>query len=434
MIRLPSVRMIANVAIVALPLVMFVIVARRAVDIPYWDEWELADLVYKMHLGTLHIADLWAQHNEHRMLFPNLIVLALARFGGWHPDREQFVSLSILVLTQIGVVALMRRTDRSTIGAFAALAASVLLFGLWQWENLGWGFQTAWFLCNACVVGTVVLLARPQRRVLHVVLALALAVIASFSSSQGLVVWAAGAAALLLSGRRGARVLLVWIPAGIVSYGVYRYGMFAVDDGHLNIATHPLAAVRYILAYCGAPLARWSGARASMIAGFMGLLALAFFFISDVRSPLRLHRLARNAGWYALASYPVLCAIATSAGRAGFGVEQGLASRYTSIGGLLWISIVGLVASRGHGREATMSRAQLQSLALAAVCFGFLIGASTVEAATEWNATVSVLRTARVELAASSPAALSKLYPSASRIIALIDEMRKVHDGPFGAP
>ena len=406
-------------------------VARRAVDVPFWDEWEWTDLIYKMHVGTLAFSDVWAQHSEHRMLFPNLIMLGLARFGGWHPVREQFFSLALLVASQAMVVAVMQRSARSTFATFGALAATLLLFGTWQWENFNWGFQTAWFLCDAAAIAVVALLAQPKRRPMHVVLAVVVALVGSYSSSQGLVIWAVGAVALVLTGRRGYALLGIWLPIAAIAFAVYRHGMFAVDTGHLNIIGHPLLAARYILVYLGSPLGRTLGAMWSGIAGLIAICALAASFTLDFRSPYRKYRFGRNASWYALAVFSLLCALATSIGRAGFGIDQGLASRYTTISGLLWVALVGLAVNY-FGRSPMLARPQYERLVLAAMAFGFIVGANDIAASLEWKGAQAVLVTARAQLISSDPAALPKLYPDPQREILLLGELRSVRDGLFG--
>jgi len=58
------------------------VVARYAVPVPYWDQWEFVPLLEKTYHGQLTFHDLWAQHNEHRILFPRIIMLALAHLTG----------------------------------------------------------------------------------------------------------------------------------------------------------------------------------------------------------------------------------------------------------------------------------------------------------------------------------------------------------------
>jgi hypothetical protein len=407
------------------------LIAVTAVDMPYWDEWDWAGLVYKMHLGTLAFADLWAQHNEHRMLFPSLIMLGLARLGGWDPVREQFVSLGLVVLSQIAIVALIRRSAHGTAGVIGAAAASIFLYGLWQNENFGWGFQTAWFLCNACAIGVAVLLARPDPGWAAVVPAALLAAIASYSSAQGLVVWAVGAVALALSFRDRVRTLAVWIPAAIAAYVVYRHGMAPADTGHVDVLAQPLTVVAYGLTYLGAPLARLFGSPSSSVAGALLLLTLAASFVADVRSPDRIRRLVRGAPWYALAAYPLVCAAATAFGRGAFGVDQALTGRYTTIASLAWVAAAGLAAGRLSRRTQPLTRAQVGAAGAGAIVFGYAVVANNLHGWSEWKKSAALLTAARSELLASDSAVPANIYPVPARLVVFIGEMRAVRDGPF---
>jgi hypothetical protein len=406
-------------------------IAVNAVDLPYWDEWDWAGQIYKMHLGTLAFPDLWAQHNEHRMLFPNLIALGLARLGGWHPVREQFVSLGLVVLGQIAVVAMLRRSAHGTAGAVAAAAATVFLYGLWQSENFGWGFQVAWFLCDTCAIAVAWLLTRPDRRGRDVLLAALLAIVASFSSSQGLVVWAVGLVALVLTFRAGPRTLAAWTFAAVATYVAYRYGMAKADTGHIDLVAEPLTALRYVLTYLGAPLTRLFGSTASTVAGALVVVALLAAFAIDLRGPQRVRRLVRGAPWYALAVYPLLCAVATAAGRAAFGVDQALTGRYTSIASLAWVALIGLAAVRWCRRTQPLSSVRRRAAIAGAVVCGYAVVANSLHGWVEWRKNAALLATARSELLRGDEAAYAAIYPVRARLVVFVGEMRAVHDGPF---
>jgi hypothetical protein len=45
-----------------------------------------------MAAGTLGFADFFAQHNQHRILFPRLIFFGLGRLTHWNIRAELFVS------------------------------------------------------------------------------------------------------------------------------------------------------------------------------------------------------------------------------------------------------------------------------------------------------------------------------------------------------
>src|SRR6266481_6254246 len=80
--QLGSIGRLARLLLIAAPpLLIGFLILRDGVDTPFWDEWDgTAPLFEKMAAGTLCFADFFAQHNEHRILFPRLIF-----FG--HPGR-----------------------------------------------------------------------------------------------------------------------------------------------------------------------------------------------------------------------------------------------------------------------------------------------------------------------------------------------------------
>jgi hypothetical protein len=407
------------------------VIAWIAVDVPYWDEWEWADLIYKMHVGTLQFADLWAQHNENRILVPNLIMLGLDRFGGWSPIREQFVSLFFIICTQIGLLTIIRRTMRGVTSSLAAVFASMMLYGLWQVENLDWGFQLLWFLCNAACVAIVALLTYRGRGALHTCAAIVLAIVASFSASQGLIIWVCGAAAILLTPRRITGTLLLWLGAAAATFVVYFRGMNVVDAGHVSLFAHPLTALRYALAYLGSPLGGSHGVVASMIAGAIVTAVVLACAITDLVRPQRFRHLVRRGPWYALAVFPLASAVATTVGRAGFGLEQALSSRYTTLSGLLWVAAFCLVAS--YARPHLVATAPRRLFAAGAACgmLALLAIASSWAGWQTWQADAAARVAARSSISRGDPALLHVLYPDVSRIEDLIEKLRRVHDGPF---
>ena len=78
--------------IAAPPLLIGLLIFRDGVDVPFWDQWDgTAPLFEKMAAGTLRFADFFAQHNEHRILFPQLIFFGLGRLTHWNVRAELFL-------------------------------------------------------------------------------------------------------------------------------------------------------------------------------------------------------------------------------------------------------------------------------------------------------------------------------------------------------
>src|SRR5690349_3177465 len=60
------------------------LILRYGVDLPFYDQWVAeAPLFAKIWRHRASVADFWAQHNEHRMVFPKIVFVALAWATHW---------------------------------------------------------------------------------------------------------------------------------------------------------------------------------------------------------------------------------------------------------------------------------------------------------------------------------------------------------------
>ncbi len=143
-------------AILLPPALVVIAVGRYAVNVPYWDQWELVEPLRKLYAGQLSASDLWVQHNEHRILFPRVVMLALARASRWNIFYELSANVVFASLTFIFLWKLLRTTVHQispTLSLMLAVPCSMLTFSLAQWQNWTWGWQVAIFM-NA--LGSVV--------------------------------------------------------------------------------------------------------------------------------------------------------------------------------------------------------------------------------------------------------------------------------------
>ncbi len=408
----------ASLAIVALA----AIVLRRAVDVPYWDEWEFTDYVVAAHTHALSLALLWSAHNEHRMVFPRLIVLALDALGGWSTVREQFVSLTFLAATQYVFWRLLRRTVAPERRGPAFLVATALLLSLCQYENLEWGFQMAWFLCDLCAVVAVYALTAPGRRARNVLIAICAGIIGSWSSSQGLIVWLSGAVAIALVPRRMFATLALWLGVGSIVAVITEAGNTGNGGGHAGLADPQLLA-QYMLVYLGMPLALQQGVDVAQACGALALVWLGALCAAARRS---MGTRLRLAPWLAIAVYALAAAFVTGVGRAGFGIVQAGSSRYTSIAVLLWASLVAATC-------AVVPR-ERRAIAFAAVPIALVLAASLQQTRvgnTAWHAHTAEMRAARAALAAGDLRGLPLIFPDPAHLIVQLGELARIHDGVF---
>ena len=156
--------------------------------------------------GNLSLATLWAQHNENRIFFPNLIVVVLGDTTHFNTVIEEYVSAAMLIIAT-GLLILTHRRRRPSTPWFYYCPVVILMFSLvggnpwWASTNTLWAFQMAWYLVLLGLAVTLFLLDRPSLTWLVLAGAMAAAVVGSFSSLQGLLIWPIGLVLLYLRRR-----------------------------------------------------------------------------------------------------------------------------------------------------------------------------------------------------------------------------------------
>jgi len=320
-------------------------VLHYGLTVPFWDQWELVPLLYKMHSSELSFFDIWAQHNEHRIFFPKLVMLTLAYMTDWKIIYELFANLIIAALTLFVLWLLMRRTfdkiDSTSIKLFPVVF-SFLVFSPAQWENFAWGWQIQFFLSVLAAVVAVWAVSRWPGELKGVLIGIAAAVVASYSLNNGLLTWIVVGMLLLMQRERKWEYIILWTAAFAVTTAFYYYGYTkpAHHPSLLFFLNHPYDFIRYVLAYLGASL----GFGNKDISTSIGLLFMIVLCNAAIRI-CRSHKeeFNRLLPWLAIASHAILSAVVTGIGRVGFGVGTALSSRYTTVSTLFIISVLVIV-------------------------------------------------------------------------------------------
>src|SRR5262245_9729611 len=276
--------MLGRVILVAVALIPPALVVREVVrfatPIPFWDQWDFIPLLLDTECGRWRWDLLWAQSNEHRLLVPRLLWLAMALPTRWDIRWELAANL-VLALGIVGLLTLLaHRTLRSTASwatAAIGLAASALTFSIASYENWFWGWQLQIFLTVLVVAWIAERLAcwkGTQRGILPI---LGAALIAPFTFATGLPLLVLVPATLLLCGvgpARSRRALMVAGCTGVVA-ALYLQG-FVHPPSHSSprlVLERPKDYAAYVLTYIGGPLGRHN-AGASLRWGITGLVLL----------------------------------------------------------------------------------------------------------------------------------------------------------------
>ncbi len=176
-------------------LALSICITKYGVDAVYWDEWANINLFQDVAANGLSFDKLYAQHNEHRMFFPRIFMLLSYSITGCSSKGQMYLSACMLAISYYFVVrqVLGRRwwiaMDWKD-ALFLALTGFCLM-STCQWENLLWGFQTAWFLIELSVIASLVFFSAymENNSKKDWVFSVLFATIAVYSSLQGIAVW-----------------------------------------------------------------------------------------------------------------------------------------------------------------------------------------------------------------------------------------------------
>jgi hypothetical protein len=372
------------------PLLIGLLIFRDGIDVPFWDQWDgTAPLFEKMAAGTLGFADFFAQHNEHRILFPRLIFFGLGRLTHWNVRAELFVIWFLALACLFNIWQIRRRTARKDSSFWLLFPASVLLFSPLGFQNFLWGFQIGFLLPLACVTACI-WVATCVRHPFNFVFAIILCTICMFSIASGLMSWVLATPLLMLTQTRSTsskKWWAIWVGVCLLEVCAYFYG-YEKPVHHPSVwqsLSHPIPAAVYVLVFLGSPFTFGTNLPPlSLGLGMGGLLVLLLLICAIYLWSKRYDRnlLADGLPWLMLAMVAVSAAVLTMIGRLGFGPSQARAPRYVTFTVMLPIALLALVpVIRSHWARSFSARGQLVTKAVSFLllipfilmaCAGFL--------------------------------------------------------------
>jgi hypothetical protein len=300
----------------------FAVVCVEAWNVPTFDDYGILGFIARVHTGDFTWAEFWAPHNEHRIVWTRVVMLAASYLGG-----VNFVGLMLIGnLGWLGCGWLLgREAVRRSGSLWAAVPVAVLLAVPSHEENMLWAMaslQNYWVLFF--VLAALQLSVRRRDVPAWGMLT------AGFLTSGAAVAALPGLLLPSVLGREWRRLALA-AGAGLVLVAVYVVGLKTQTELRATGGTH---VVRYFANFMGgtvpwAALAPWVGAGLA--------IALAAVVI----------RTARDGFCGGVAVFVLVTAALAAGARGGSGVEQALASRYAPYSLLaavtVWLACLGRI-------------------------------------------------------------------------------------------
>jgi len=310
---------IAALILLVIPVIwQAVMVATYARNIPFGDDY---DLVYRFLTRARHhlIPNLTAQHNEHRLLVPRLIVYIMYKVQGI-PDLITLTLIGNMFLLGL-LIIIIHQIRKSNLSWYFGVPVAYFIFSPLHGTQMIWvtgALQNFGVVFFAAAAFSLFESSRPDRRVWGLIFGL----MAAFTSLNGLLVPAILLGRSLIgSPERKRRPVWIWSSAGMAALCFGTYFINYTHPSHhppLNWPMHhiPETVCHFLILMGGIahqPLASW------ILGCLLVLVTVFLLFRRPWRSaPFEFSMLLFLAGSGAMISL----------GRTRFGQGQGLSTRY----------------------------------------------------------------------------------------------------------
>jgi hypothetical protein len=326
------------------PILYFWFVAHYGVDFFFWDQWSLVPMMHAALHGSLTWHMLWVQHNENRMLFANFLFIGFADLNHFDVRHVLFFSAGLFSVSYFMFLGLYRTYAQRWLSPLWTLLFGVIWFSVADTENALWSFQVAWYMIVFFFMAMLFCLSRRRITVPLLIVAGLFAILASYSSLQGLILWPTGLLIIWWRQRRGTTFWWyggAWSVVGVIVALLYfkgfNFSVEATGGGSVSYALHhPKEMAEYFVAAIGNVIPAHLSDHGHELLGTVLLLLSAFVFYRCCRESPR-------EGGFPLPACFILFAIlfdlSITLGRVSMGIIEALSSRYTMANLLLVIGV-----------------------------------------------------------------------------------------------
>lgn len=348
--------------------------ARFAVNVPKWDDHALKGFLFYLDQATTvpdKIYQFFAQHNEHRIVYDRLITwLDYTCFSHFNYRHLMLVgNLSLLgLIVLFGAVlnqslgqhsryGYTQSTTHWTDAFFYLPPVAFLLLNLSEWENMFWGMAA---LQNFTVLLWIFWCLYLVSFTEHIWGAILLAIAATLTSGNGLLVWPLGfgilLAQLLLNKQPNQKKLIGWGIAALVVIGLYFLG-YHKPAGNPPARGSVLDLAKGWLSFTGsAAEAFWTGptfAKCILLGSILTVLVLGSWIYLLEKGLVEKRVSSFTLFFVAATAFILITATTVAWSRVGFGRQVLITSRYKiySLLMLVLVYLFAIVQQRGAARS-----------------------------------------------------------------------------------
>jgi len=307
--------------------------------VPFWDMWDgYLDFYVQVNNGNWN--KWFAQHNEHRTIFSNILFyIDLHYFYGLNIFLmfcNIFLMSSIAYILALVIIDLFQTKEKEILVYFVI----ILSFSWIQHENITWGFQSQFFSAYLFPLISFYLIvkAHQQNNNKKFVLSLIFGVLSAGTMANGIMVLPILLVLSLFLKNNILKTVLIFLVTVIVIY-LYFKGYHS-PSGHGSLKTtlleHPKDFFKYLFAYLGGLFYYISGKGSVLLSQLAGIFLLLFSIYFTYL--LIIKKSVTKSYFISLAFllYYGGTAFGTAGGRSLFGIEQAFTSRYMTPSIIAW--------------------------------------------------------------------------------------------------
>ena len=334
---------------------------RYWVNIPVSDEWDAPGIALLHYFqDRLTWQDLFAQHNEARLVVPRLIHIAMATVVPWDVRQGMVLTFLSACLSSVAVFFFLRRrrSEAARPLLFCWLVVNFLLFAPSQYENFLCGFIFEIYLPFLCLFGSIAINLSTIRFPLKVGICSLLALVASYSFGHGLLLWLIGLPIAVRSEYTNRPLkwsLAAWYLLYLL-FAICAIALYFVGYRHPPVAPHPASIkqapqiVDFLVVWLGGVL-RSACVNPRFAGTLVGLTFLAAVAWSVHYIRRNTERVKAYYPWLALAMFSLGAGSLTAISRVNLGTDLVFNTSYNLFSGVrynvtavfVYISLVGLL-------------------------------------------------------------------------------------------
>jgi hypothetical protein len=418
-------------------------VYRSYSPILFMDHWWIVKDYAAVAAGKLSLDILFQQHNEHRILFPRLLMFADFKFT----EGSNLLNLTAIFIMQ-GLHALLLGVLISQLMGFTgwrrwAVLGCVfgVMFSALQMVNLNKGFQNSFIGVFLFATSAFWMLSTASGRcnksfrvtcIAWLVFSLVVGVICTFTLANGVLVWPL---LLLVAWTRRAPyiVLGLVLVVGIAADMLYFQDYYS-PPGHTN----PLEALKkpgilfsYVAYYLSIPF-QGPSRDIALILGKVGFIAAVVLGCRAVLLPSTLKSTAESV-LLATSLFVILTACVTALGRVDFGLNQALSPRYATPSLIFWVALFGLALFYSFRAKGQYGKLPMATVLVLIIILSGAIAAQQCSAIGAWRGAKLHLDRAVTALlvGVSDTEAISAALPQTTIIEAQAKTLRELGLAPF---